>query len=274
MRSLARGGRLVTCGATTGAKGTLDLQALFGKQLTIHGSYMGTKGELLRAAQFFFAGQLKPVIDRTFPLADAAAAQQPAGRVGAVRQDRARSLMQYQRIGLSLFTLVAVVSIVLAAATIWLFVTNPVTVANAVNEGEVSPLVRNLAEVLYDALAGFSNTCDSPAEARTLQERSVLPASQADPNATELRYVSAFRRRPEQRPLQEPRQHPPVDELERRLSGAVVAAAQHRDLVRDAEIAEFAARDPRTDRPGTSDRSARRRAASADREGARDTTAG
>ena len=39
-----------------GRKGTLDLQALFSKQLTIHGSYMGTKGELLRAAQFFFEG--------------------------------------------------------------------------------------------------------------------------------------------------------------------------------------------------------------------------
>ena len=60
-----------------------------------------------------------------------------------------------QRVGVSLFTLIAVVSIVLAAATIWLFVTNPVTVANAVNEGEVSPFVRNLAEVLYTALRGI-----------------------------------------------------------------------------------------------------------------------
>jgi len=63
--------------------------------------------------------------------------------------------MRYQRIGISLFALIAVVSIVLAAATIWLFVTNPVTVANAVNEGEVSPFVRNLAEVLYTALRGI-----------------------------------------------------------------------------------------------------------------------
>jgi NADPH:quinone reductase-like Zn-dependent oxidoreductase len=82
VRSLARGGRLVTCGATTGAKGTLDLQALFSKQLTIHGSYMGTKGELVHAAQFFFAGELKPVIDRTFALADAAAAQSRLGESG------------------------------------------------------------------------------------------------------------------------------------------------------------------------------------------------
>jgi NADPH:quinone reductase-like Zn-dependent oxidoreductase len=75
-RSLARGGRLVTCGATTGGKGALDLHALFSKQLSILGSYMGTKGELITVAQLFFAGQLAPVVDRSFPLADAAAAQQ------------------------------------------------------------------------------------------------------------------------------------------------------------------------------------------------------
>jgi NADPH:quinone reductase-like Zn-dependent oxidoreductase len=72
VRSLARGGRLVTCGATTGANGTINLNALFAKQLSILGSYMGTKGELMRAARFFFAGQLRPVIDSTFPLAEAA----------------------------------------------------------------------------------------------------------------------------------------------------------------------------------------------------------
>ena len=60
-----------------------------------------------------------------------------------------------QRVGVSLFTLIALVSIVLAAATIWLFVTNPVTVANAVNEGEISPLVRSLADVLLSALSGL-----------------------------------------------------------------------------------------------------------------------
>ena len=54
-----------------------------------------------------------------------------------------------------LFTVVASISIVLAAAVIWLFLTQPVTVANAVNEGEISPLVRSLGSVLYDALAGI-----------------------------------------------------------------------------------------------------------------------
>jgi NADPH:quinone reductase-like Zn-dependent oxidoreductase len=76
VRSLARNGRLVTCGATTGGDAGLDLLALFSKRLSIIGSYMGTKAELVRAAQHFFAGRLKPVIDRAYPLAEAAAAQQ------------------------------------------------------------------------------------------------------------------------------------------------------------------------------------------------------
>ena len=63
--------------------------------------------------------------------------------------------MNLQRVGVSLFTLIAIVSIVLAAATIWLFVTNPVTVATAVNQGEISPLVRSLGELIYNALSGL-----------------------------------------------------------------------------------------------------------------------
>jgi NADPH:quinone reductase-like Zn-dependent oxidoreductase len=60
---------------------------LFAKQLTIQGCYMGTKGELLRVARFFFAGQLTPVIDRTFPLACAADAQrrlEESGQFGKI----------------------------------------------------------------------------------------------------------------------------------------------------------------------------------------------
>lgn len=63
--------------------------------------------------------------------------------------------MSIQRISSSLFGIVAIVSLVLAAATVWLFLTNPVPVANAVNEGEISPLVRQLADVLLDALRGL-----------------------------------------------------------------------------------------------------------------------
>ncbi len=73
--SLATYGRLVTCGVTSGAQVPLNLQALFGRQRTILGSYMGGKAELLQALKFLAAGKLKPVIDSSFPLKDAAAAQ-------------------------------------------------------------------------------------------------------------------------------------------------------------------------------------------------------
>lgn len=75
VKCLTRGGRLVTCGATTGYKAGIDLRFLFSRQYSLIGSYMGFKGELLRAAQLFFAGHLVPAVDRTFPLQDAAAAQ-------------------------------------------------------------------------------------------------------------------------------------------------------------------------------------------------------
>jgi NADPH:quinone reductase-like Zn-dependent oxidoreductase len=72
LRSLTRGGRLVTCGATTGHDARIDLRVLFARQLSLLGSYMGRKAELLRAAQFFFAGELRPIVDKTLPLAEAA----------------------------------------------------------------------------------------------------------------------------------------------------------------------------------------------------------
>ena len=75
VRSLAKGGRLVTCGATTGYETTLDLRHLFARQLTFAGSYMGSKSELLEASAGFFRGLYTPVIDSTFPLRDAADAQ-------------------------------------------------------------------------------------------------------------------------------------------------------------------------------------------------------
>ena len=55
----------------------------------------------------------------------------------------------------SVAVLIGIVAAVVASATIWLVLTDPVTVANAVNEGEVSPLVRQLADIIYKALAGL-----------------------------------------------------------------------------------------------------------------------
>lgn len=59
------------------------------------------------------------------------------------------------RMSVSLFGTIAVVSAVLATATIWLLLTDPVTVANSVNQGDVSPLVRQLASAVYEALRGL-----------------------------------------------------------------------------------------------------------------------
>jgi len=59
------------------------------------------------------------------------------------------------RTSLSLFGVIAVISAMLATATIWLVLTDPVTVANSVNEGDVSPLVRELASAVYEALKGL-----------------------------------------------------------------------------------------------------------------------
>jgi len=74
MMSLAPGGRLVTCGATTGADVRIELRYLFGRQLSVLGSYMGSKAELLQVLQFVFRRQLKPVMDTSFPLREAQAA--------------------------------------------------------------------------------------------------------------------------------------------------------------------------------------------------------
>ena len=74
--SLAKGGRLVTCGATTGAEVKLDLRYVYSRQLTIKGSYMGSQSELLKAAHLVGEGKLRPVIDRTFPLSEAKGAQE------------------------------------------------------------------------------------------------------------------------------------------------------------------------------------------------------
>jgi NADPH:quinone reductase-like Zn-dependent oxidoreductase len=72
--SLAPCGRLVTCGATTGYDAKVDLRFLFVRQLSLLGSYMGTKTELHTVMKLVAAGRLKPIVDRVFPLAEAAAA--------------------------------------------------------------------------------------------------------------------------------------------------------------------------------------------------------
>jgi NADPH:quinone reductase-like Zn-dependent oxidoreductase len=76
LRSLKSGGKLVTCGATTGPNVGLDLRHLFARQLNLLGSYMGTMGELHEVLRHVFSGRLKPVVDRVFPLSEIRAAHE------------------------------------------------------------------------------------------------------------------------------------------------------------------------------------------------------
>jgi NADPH:quinone reductase-like Zn-dependent oxidoreductase len=76
VKSLKSGGTLVTCGATTGPNVAIDLRHLFARQLTLRGSYMGTMGDLHEVLRHVFAGRLKPVVDRLFPLSELRAAHE------------------------------------------------------------------------------------------------------------------------------------------------------------------------------------------------------
>ena len=76
MKSLKSGGTIVTCGATTGPNAAFDLRFVYSRQLNFLGSYMGTMGELHEVLGHVFAGRLKPVVDRTFPLNEARAAHE------------------------------------------------------------------------------------------------------------------------------------------------------------------------------------------------------
>jgi NADPH:quinone reductase-like Zn-dependent oxidoreductase len=69
--SLKKGGRLVTCGATSGFDARTDLRHVFYRHLTILGSMMGSKADLLAAMKFIESGQIRAVVDRTLPLAEA-----------------------------------------------------------------------------------------------------------------------------------------------------------------------------------------------------------
>jgi NADPH:quinone reductase-like Zn-dependent oxidoreductase len=70
LRSLRRGGRLVTCGATTGSNPPADLQRLFIRQLEIYGSTGGSLSEFRQLLDVFNRGLVRPVVDVTFAMAD------------------------------------------------------------------------------------------------------------------------------------------------------------------------------------------------------------
>ncbi|MBI2104354.1 MAG: zinc-binding dehydrogenase [Candidatus Omnitrophica bacterium] len=76
LRLLAKGGRLVTCGSTSGPSVTLDLRYVFSRQLSLLGSMMGTRAELDEVARLVMDGTLRPLVDAVFPLREARQAQE------------------------------------------------------------------------------------------------------------------------------------------------------------------------------------------------------
>ncbi len=73
---LARNGRLVICGTTSGTRGVTDLWTLFAKQLNLLGTYGGTRSELAQVLSLTALGKLRAVIDREYPLEQAREAQE------------------------------------------------------------------------------------------------------------------------------------------------------------------------------------------------------
>lgn len=73
--SLARGGKLLTCGATTGPNPQEDVARIFWNQLTVMGSTMGTHAEFSDMLRMVSGGRIAPVVDSVFPLSEVKAAQ-------------------------------------------------------------------------------------------------------------------------------------------------------------------------------------------------------
>ena len=69
--ALKNNGRLVTCGATSGFDARTDLRQVFYRHLTLLGSFMGSKAELLEAMKFVAGGKIRAIVDRVFPLSEA-----------------------------------------------------------------------------------------------------------------------------------------------------------------------------------------------------------
>jgi NADPH:quinone reductase-like Zn-dependent oxidoreductase len=74
VKSLARGGRLVTCGATAGPEATTDIRYIYGRQLAIFGTWVGAKRELREVLRLIEAGAVRPIIHAVLPLDEAAEA--------------------------------------------------------------------------------------------------------------------------------------------------------------------------------------------------------
>jgi NADPH:quinone reductase-like Zn-dependent oxidoreductase len=76
LKALKKGGRLITCGATTGPSVTLDLRYVFSRELSILGSMMGTRKDLMAVSELIGKRLLRPMVDTVYPLSSARLAQE------------------------------------------------------------------------------------------------------------------------------------------------------------------------------------------------------
>lgn len=75
LKCLARGGRLITMGSTTGRNASIDIRYIFSRNLSIKGVYLGSKGDLISLVKLVAQRKIKPIIDSVFPLERAVEAQ-------------------------------------------------------------------------------------------------------------------------------------------------------------------------------------------------------
>ena len=74
LKCLKRGGRFVTCGATTGPKASVNLNLVFFKSLSVLGNTMGALGDVHTCLELVAAGRLEPIVDDVLPLSEVAEA--------------------------------------------------------------------------------------------------------------------------------------------------------------------------------------------------------
>jgi NADPH:quinone reductase-like Zn-dependent oxidoreductase len=79
-RAAKRGGRILTVGNTGNPEIEIDNRYIFGKHLSLIGSSMGTHSDFKEVMKLVFDGRLNPVLDQTFPLSEAGAAQERLAR--------------------------------------------------------------------------------------------------------------------------------------------------------------------------------------------------
>ena len=137
--------------------------------------------------------------------------------------------MRSSRLSVSLSAGVAAIAAIFAGALIWLLLSDPVSVADAVETGEMAPLVARARQCHLPGAAEPAGLSVRKGSERGARERISLSFQTLLPDPFLLQIS-----------IKKPRQHKSVEKLEWRDAGGVVPAWQHRQLVRNAAALELA----------------------------------